>query len=373
MGEALRKREERERMQGKKRTVTLKDIAQATGYSVNTVSRALRDKEDIAQETRKKIQEIAREMGHVSNTLAASLRLGYTNTIAVILGDISNPHFAIMMKEIEARARKSGYTSILLNTSEDEQREREAIRLSLNKNVDGIIICPTQKTRKNLEYLEKTGIPFVLIGRSDEACSYAVCDDRLGGYQAAKALLDAGHTEILFLNGASYISSARERLEGYRAAHAEAGVPVREELVREVPVTSNGCEPIFVKLDKEQIRYTAVLAFSDMIAWEAWCCLLRRGKSVPGDCSLIGFDHIQSRLSLPFDLTSVSTYKRQMSADAVDILIAQMRREGEKGQEKEREREQRVIRTALAGGSTVAAPAAGEGKAPAGTFREYSF
>ena len=154
-------------MKKRRPAVTLKDIAAKTGYSVNTVSRALRDKDDIAAPTREMIQKTAQEMGHVSNTLAASLRLGYTNTIAVILGDISNPHFSIMMKEIEGYAWKAGYTSILFNTNENEELELAAIQSALNKNVDGIIICPAQKTPYNLTYLKESGVPFVLIGRRD--------------------------------------------------------------------------------------------------------------------------------------------------------------------------------------------------------------
>ena len=137
-------------MKKRRPAVTLKDIAAKTGYSVNTVSRALRDKDDIAVETREMIQRTAREMGHVSNTLAASLRLGYTNTIAVILGDISNPHFSIMMKEIEGYAWKAGYTSILFNTNENEELELAAIQSALNKNVDGIIIGSENTGQFNL-------------------------------------------------------------------------------------------------------------------------------------------------------------------------------------------------------------------------------
>ena len=149
---------------GGKSPVTLKDLAAALGYSINTVSRALRDKEDIAPATRERIQRTAREMGYINNTLAASLRLGYTNTIAVILGDVSNAHFAIMMKEIEAYARANGYVSFLLNTDEDSELERKAIQTALNKNVDGIIWCPAQSDGENLALLRETGIPFVLIG-----------------------------------------------------------------------------------------------------------------------------------------------------------------------------------------------------------------
>ena len=332
-------------MKKRRPAVTLKDIAAKTGYSVNTVSRALRDKDDIAAPTREMIQKTAQEMGHVSNTLAASLRLGYTNTIAVILGDISNPHFSIMMKEIEGYAWKAGYTSILFNTNENEELELAAIQSALNKNVDGIIICPAQKTPDNLTYLKESGVPFVLIGRRDEAYSYVVCNDELGGYQATKELLSAGHRDILLLHGATYISSARERLEGYCRAFREAGVPVNERLIRQVPVVSDGCEAVLTDLENEGQEYAAIFAFSDMLAWEAWCCLLKRGKMVPEDCSIIGFDHIESRLKLPLGLTSVSSYKGRMSAMAAQILVEQIQGSAEI--------RQAVIDTAIAAGETV--------------------
>ncbi|MDD2534344.1 MAG: LacI family DNA-binding transcriptional regulator [Eubacteriales bacterium] len=328
-----------------KKSITLKDLARQTGYSINTISRALRDKDDIGVETREKIKKLAHDLGYVNNALAISLRLGVTKTIAVIFGDISNPHFAILMKEIEIRAREDGYTTILLNTMEDETLELEAIQTALNKNVDGIIICPAQKTTANLDYLQKSGLDFVLIGRRDDRFSYVICNDELGGFQATQALLAAGHRDILLLHGALYISSARERRAGYLRAFADAGLVVNEKLIREVPVVANGCEAVLAQLDAAGQPYSAIFAFSDMLAWEAWSCLQHRGKIVPGDCSIIGFDHIQSRLNLPFQLTSISTYKGQMSTTAVDILLRRMQ-----GQEV---LEQVVINTTLAAGDTI--------------------
>lgn len=329
--------------------VTLKDVAQTTGYSINTVSRALRNKDDIAPETRESIKQTAREMGYVNNTLAASLRLGYTRTIAVILGDISNPHFAIMMKEIEEHARLNGYMSFLLNTNEDEALEFEAIKTAMNRNVDGIIICPTQKSSRNLEYLQDSGVPFVVIGRRCEELdvSYVTCNDELGGYQATKKLLDNGHRKILMLTGPEYISSARDRLAGYRRAFGEAGIPVDEELIVEVPTLGGSNEKIFEELEAKKLYYTAIFAFSDMVAWEAWCGLQKRGLKVPQDCSLVGFDHIQSRLALPFRLTSISSYKGTMSTTAVDFLLNQMKGGSEA------QREHIVIDTKVAEGDTV--------------------
>lgn len=302
---------------------TLKDIANATGYSVNTISRALRDKDDIAPGTREKIKEIAAQMGHINNTIASSLRLGYTKTIAVILGDISNPHFGIMMKEIENRARSFGYTSFLLNTNENEEQEREAIQSALNKNVDGIILCPVQQTDANVRYLMQLNLPFIQIGRYFPRlqASYVICNDELGGFQATSYLLKKGHRDIVMLSGPSYISSARERLAGYRRAYGEFGLPVREDLIREVSVTGNGCKEVLRSILKEKLRFTAIFGFSDMILWDAWTVLAQYGYRIPEDCSLIGFDNIQSRLSIPFPLSTVSSFKTMMSTTSVDCLM----------------------------------------------------
>jgi len=310
-----------------RKPVTLKDIANKLGYSANTISRALRDKKDIAPETRAKIRRAADELGYVSNMPASSLRLGYTRTIAVILGDISNPHFAIMMKEIEEHARANGYSTFLINTREDEALEREAIRSAQNKNVDGILLCPVQKTENNVRYLMGTGVPFVLIGRRFNTLpvDYVVCNDELGGFQATSYLLEQGHRDILMLYGALYISSARERLEGYKRAHRSLGLDVRPELVCEVPVTGADCGAMLAELFRKGTRFSAIFAFSDMLAWNVWTCLRSMGYRVPEDFSLVGFDHIQSRLAIPFALSTVSSYKGRMSIAAVDALIGRIR------------------------------------------------
>jgi LacI family transcriptional regulator len=312
-----------------RQTATLKDVARVTGYSINTISRALRDKQDIAPETRERIKTISAKMGYINNTLASSLRLGHTNMIAVILGDVSNPHFSIQMKEVESRARSNGYSSFLINTNENDEMEREAIQSALNKNVDGIIICPAQQSEDNIRYLMGTGVPFVQIGRyfKNLGASYVVCNDELGGYQATKYLIDNGHRDILMLNGPSYISSARERLAGYKRALREARLTVKPGLIRKVSPTGESCASAIERILGEKIRFTAIFAFSDMIAWDAWTCLRKRGYRIPEDYSLIGFDNIQSRLAIPYQLSTVSTYKGKMSNVAVDCLIRVMRGE----------------------------------------------
>ena len=338
-----------------RRAATLKDVARDAGFSVNTVSRALRGKDDISGETIALIKKVAEELGYIHNAPASSLRLGRTNTIAVILGDISNPHFSIMMKEIENRARLDGYSSFLLNTNEDINKEAEAIRTALNRNVDGIIICPSQQNDSNIQYLINMRIPFVQIGRYFElpGASWVICNDELGGYQAVRHLIAKGHRDILMLTGPSYVSSARERLAGYSRALKEAGIKYRPSLVKETFLT--GCSAAIENILKQKLKFTAIFAFSDMLAWDAWACLQRQGFSIPGDYSIVGFDFIQSRLSFPYKLATIRSYKARMSTTAVECLLCIMR-----GQQDSHEDCHglchKVIDTELVEGETVDAP-----------------
>jgi LacI family transcriptional regulator len=312
--------------QGNKK-VTLQDIAIKTGFTKNTVSRALRNKPEIAAATRKLINDTAKEMGYITNTIAGSLRSGVTRTIAIILGDISNPHFGIMAKEVEIALRRHSYNTFVLNTDEKYEIEEQAVYSALSKKVDGVILCPTQANIEAVKLLKKNGIPFVLWGRyfeEEPETDYVVCNDFKGGYLATQHLIERGHREILCLTGPSYISSARERLAGYQKALQEKGIGYCPDLIRETSVTTGECRQVIKKALEEKVKFTAVFAFSDMIAWEAIYTLNRHGIRVPQDVGVIGFDNIQSRMYLPFPLTSISYSKKKMSRRAVDILLKKM-------------------------------------------------
>lgn len=306
--------------------VTLKDIAKETGFTINTVSRALKNKEGVAESTRKLIHETARDMGYIADSIAGALRSGETKTIAVIIGDISNPHFSIMVKELEIAAKRFQYSVFIINTDEDYETECQAIYSALSKKVDGIVICPTQKSEPNIELMRRNGIPFVLLGRRflEEEMDYVVWDDLKGGYLATQRLIETGHRRILYLNGPSYISSARERLMGYQRALSEAGIPYDKELVRETCIKSGKCHEVINVLLDEGADFDAIFAFSDIIAYEAIWALGERGLSVPKDVAVVGFDNIQSRLFLPVPLTTISAPKGKVARRAMSILLRKM-------------------------------------------------
>lgn len=309
--------------------VTLKDIAQKTGYTANTVSRALKGKKDISEKTRNHINNIANKMGYIPNNIAGSLRSGKTRTIATIVPDISDPLIAIWLNDVETRLRINKYNTFIINTEEKYENEEEAVILALSKNVDGIILCPTQKKNDDIKMLARLGMPFILLGRRfyDIDTDFVISDDIKGAFLAINHLLNKGYRDILFINGPTYISSARERLEGYKKAFRSGGLAYKEELVMECGVTAGNCTLIMKEIIDKKLNFDSVFAFSDLMAWEIISTLqninMSRYKNIP----VIGYDNIQSRFFYPFPLTTVSYSKRQMAYQAVDILLSKIRGE----------------------------------------------
>ena len=300
----------------------LRDIARLTGHTVGTVSKALHDKPGLAPKTREYILKVARENGYIGNALAGSLRSGTTKTAAIILGDIANPLFSIMAKGLIAALARVGYSAILLNSEEDSEEEVRAVTTALSRNVDGVFLCPTQRSMDGVKLLERNGAPCVLIGRcfQDDELDSVVFDDLNGGRLAARHLLSLGHRDVLFLAGPECVSSARERREGFMAEMREAGVECNPSRIYEVPITAVATDRIEATL-REAKGYTAVCAFSDYVAWQVLYALSARGVRVPEDVSVIGFDDVQSEIHLPVLLTTVGGDKRALGERAVELLM----------------------------------------------------
>jgi LacI family transcriptional regulator len=257
-------------MENSIKKVTLKDLAKKTGYSINTISRALKDKEDISLSTRKQIKKLAAETGYIPDVIAGSLRSNSTKTIAVILGDISNPYFGIVVKGIEDTARENGYHVVIANTNEIYENEEEIIKTLLGKRVDGFIILPVQDDSSDIKILKKRGVPLVLLGRyfKDISTSYVISNDITGGYLATKYLIEKGHREILVITGPPHISCARERLQGYLMAMKEANIALSKDLICELSsIRGTECHARFMELLKNR-KFTAVFAFSDFLAFQ---------------------------------------------------------------------------------------------------------
>ncbi len=302
--------------------VRLLDIAAKCGVSVNTVSHALNDKNDISEETKDYIRKAADEMGYIHNSSASFMRSGKTKSIAIIIGDISNPHFSIMIKEIEITARKSGYTTFVLNTDENEKLEKDAIITAISKNADGIILCPVQKNTANIEFLIKSGIPFSLIGRRFEniKTNYVVCDDENSGFIAAEYILDRNKGKIAVLNAPEHISSARERLSGIKKGFDKFQRKFDEGDIYTVEISNESHEKVIKEILSKD--YEGVICFSDIIALEL---LSHTDKKL----DIVSFDNILSKFHLPYKFKSITSSKTKMSHETVDILLKAIEGEDE--------------------------------------------
>jgi len=302
--------------------VTLKDIAEKTGYSVTAVSHALKDMPDISQEAKNYIKNCADRLGYIGNSSASSLRTGRSKSVAVILGDLANPHFAFVAKEIEQHLSKSDYYTFIMSTNESKGDERKAITTAFDKNVDGIIICPSQNPEgtENIELLTRFNIPFVLIGRhfKDRKTNSVVPDDFKSGYLLGKHLLDMGHRKIAYFNTMYPNSSSRERKNGVLKAINESNknVELNEFFFEQ---KNHQFEELFD--DEKQLRFTAIIAYNDLIAWTIIKHLEHFDKSIPEDISLVGFDNLHTYLPLPFKLTSIAPQKHIMPQCAVNLLL----------------------------------------------------
>ena len=297
-----------------KRVVTMRDISEVTGYSINTVSRALRNKSDISSETKAYIRKTTRSLGYINNTVAASLRLGHTKTVAMLVDDVSNAYHAMNIKIVEEYFAKHGYFLYIICTRDDEEIELQAIERAYSQRVAGILLSPAQHSHEPIELLRRFGTPFVLIGRCHDEADYAMWDDEKGGYLATKHLLTLGHRDILMLNTSSTVSNRFGRLEGYLKALREFGVPAREELIRSIRMIGNGSEQVADEMVSGSLSCTAVFAFSDLMGFNLWTNLRRRGKRVPEDYSIVGFDGICRRANLPFSMSSITCREDQPEA-----------------------------------------------------------
>jgi LacI family transcriptional regulator len=303
-----------------------------TGFSINTVSRALNSKPEIRTETKEKILETATRLGYRPNRLAKGLRLNKTGTIGVIVTDITNPFFGAVVKGAEEAAREHGYSIILQDTGEDYEREEEAIQVMLAEQVDGLLITPVQKRKGTIEELKRVGLPFVLLGRhfDDLETDYVVPDDVQGGFLATEHLIKQGHERIALINAPLYISSARERFQGYKKALNEHEIGLNEALLESGAVAMEDGYNFTKSLLAQNPQPTAVFAYSDFVALGVMKAIREAGLGIPEDIAVVGYDDVDFSSCLEVSLTTIRIPKKTLGEKAMETLREKMDKGGGK-------------------------------------------
>jgi LacI family transcriptional regulator len=307
--------------------ITMKDIAEKAGVSVNTVSRVLNNKPDISKQTRENVLRIAKELGYIKNITASSLRNNQTKIVGVILEDITNLFFAEVMKGMEAAARKYGYQLLLMNTQTDAKKQREAIQTLLERRVEGILITPTEDGLSDFERLSHINVPVVIVGRHIERLQLDEIhsDEVKGGYLATKHLLSKGRKKILLINSIPENSAARMREEGYRKALREANVHLPEDyiIVSSEPNMEAGYHAVFKAIEKK-LDFDGIFCYNDMFAFGAMRALEELGKRVPQDVAVVGYDDVAFASYYRPALTTIRINKFGMGFEAFKLLLQKL-------------------------------------------------
>jgi LacI family transcriptional regulator len=307
--------------------VTLQMIARQLAVSTATVSLALRDSPLVADQTKRKVQKAARELGYTYNRGAAALRMARTNLIAVAVHNILNPYYAEILAAIEQRAMEQGRTVMFGSCAGDAGRQERVLTTLREYRPDGILFCPTVGSQPDqMDQLIASGIPVVQIVREieDTGFDFVGIDDEAAGMLAVEHLLGLGHRRIAMLGGSSKASTGRERFSGYARALAEAGISVDESLhvqgaeTREAGV--NGAHWLLERRD----RPTAIFCYNDLTALGAMVGMRQHGLEPGRDISIIGCDDIAEASTTFPGLTTIRTNHIEMVARAFEMMNARI-------------------------------------------------
>jgi DNA-binding LacI/PurR family transcriptional regulator len=323
-----------------RRSVTIKFLAEKAHMSFSTVAKALHDDPAINEKTRERIKKIATEFNYRPNMLAKGLRNRKTKFIGMILNDLQSPFYSEIYKAIGDVLNKRGYTMLLADSCHDEELEKKNISTMISQGVEGIIISSVSEESENIHLLLDEHVKVVFIDNhpSDAAINCVYVDHEKAARMGTEHLIQAGHRNILLLNGPEKLSSSQHFTEGYRRALGEHGMPVREEMIKynqiSIDETDAQFDAIFSGEDSiGQDDFTAVLAFSDVIAIGVYEAALQHGFSIPGQYSVVGYDNILATKYLNPALTTLHQPKEQTGIYSVNLLLDQI----EKNQDEHRQ------------------------------------
>lgn len=308
------------------RPITILDVAAEAQVSKSTVSLVLQGSDLIREETAERVRAAARKLGYVYNRRAAELRRKASNTIGVVINDLMNPFFAEVLVGLERRLVDAGYTVLMAHTSEDLTRQERVLLTMREQHAAGIALCPALGTPAALTRTVKSwGIPLVVMVRTLGTGSYdfAGSDNSQGVQLATEHLVASGHRRVGFLGGRSG-PVLDQRLQGYRAALAGAGIAFQAPLVVPANPTRAGGHEAMNTLLGLRPAVKAAVCYNDLVAFGALSALGERGLRAGQDFALVGFDNVlDAALSNP-PLSTVDIRPTELGEQAAGILLARI-------------------------------------------------
>jgi len=317
--------------------MTGKEIATRLGISMMTVSRALNGRPHVDKKTRDRVLAVARKLGYTPNHIARSLVLKKTNTIGVVVPEISHSFFPEVIRGIEDAVYAAAYHLILTHSAEDYSREQDAINTLESKRVDGLLISTAQTVTDHSTYIEaiRLGLPIVFFDRvvPNIGASCVSIDDEDCSAQITEHLLHHGYRQIAHLSGPPTVSIGKERLNGYQKALERNGLKVRSDLVAQSGFHEKGGYSAMEKLLRlpPRERPDAVVAVNDPAAFGAMKIIQEHRLRIPMDIAIVGMsDDVRAEL-MPTPLTTIHQPGYEIGKTAAQTLIAEIEGKSEPG------------------------------------------
>lgn len=304
--------------------VTMNDVARAAGVSLKTVSNVLNDYEYIRESTRQRVQDAIAELGYEANLTARSLRSGKTKMIGLVLSDLSSPYYAELASRLMSVAAESGYRVLVEQSNADPAVELAALRGPFRQLTDGLLFTPLSMDVEEVES-HRGAKPLVLLGEHilDPRLDVVTMQNEVAAAAVTSHLLESGRRRVAVVGAGidDTTGSPGLRMNGYRAALADAGVPFDTDLVVSGDWRRDGGADAVAALLERGTQFDAVFGLNDVLALGAMHELLVRGVKVPGDVAVVGFDDIDEASFSSPSLTTVSPGMDEIVRRSLALLL----------------------------------------------------
>lgn len=325
---------------------TIKEVAKKAGVSVATVSNVLNKRLPVSAPLRERVLKAARELDYHPDFIALSLKARQTRTLGMVIPDISNPYFPLLVRGAESVALARDYLLITINTDDDVERERKALSLLRSRKVDGVLLvtAPGNGTPNHVLDLIKSGVPTVCLDRRPLNVQLdSVLVDNVGGARdCVRHLLEQGFRTVAMVSGPATLETAQQRLEGYRAALKEFGKPIDPKLMIQSNFRESGGFDAAMQLLQLRPRPEAVFIANGMMTLGFLHGLNKEGVRCPEDMALAAFDDLPFSDATRPSLTCIAQPAFEVGRNGADLLLARI-----EGRLKDREPTQIVLQTKL--------------------------
>lgn len=303
------------------------DVSHHAGVSIATVSRVLNGNTNVSEKTREKVLAVMEELGYTPNVFARGLGLGTIQTVGIMCSDSADPYLAHAIYYLERELRSNGYDAILCCTGTSLETKQKYFNLLLSKKVDAMILAGSKfiemRVKDNAYIIEASAeIPIMLLnGYLDGENIYStVCDDRAATYQATSLLNSSGCRDILYLY-TSHSFSGMNKMQGYKDALKDCGLPVRDEYIHQCPKDVLAARRLLLDLHEAGLTFDAVLTSDDSLAVGTVKYAHLTGRQIPEDLSIIGYNNFNYAVCTDPELTSIDSKVEALCTTTVNTLM----------------------------------------------------